>query len=294
MAVGYGVTNVLRPLIGLATAPAQVLALRFVERTGKGLRTSPRDAIIADCTPVSERGRAYGFNRSMDHAGAMLGALIAFALMTWFSMPLGRIFLLSAIPGLLAVLCVVVGLSTAPDPTTESTAVPEISLSPFDSRFRCFLLAVGVFALGNSSDAFLLLRARELGISLAFLPLLWIMLHALKSLSSTPAGALSDHFGRRTLILLGWALYAAVYVGFAAAWLQWHAWVLFAGYGLYYGLTEGVEKAFIADVAPSDLRSTAFGVYHFTVGLVAFPASLLCGWLWTACGQNIHVSGVSL
>jgi MFS family permease len=284
---GYAVSNAVRPLMGLASMGWQVLLLRFADRVGKGVRTSPRDALIADNTPPEALGRAYGFSRAMDHGGAMAGALVAYLLLTYGSAALPRIFLLSAIPGMLVVVLVMAGVGTARGSGESAATAPTLSLRPFSRTFKTFLLILTVFALGNSSDAFLLLRAKELGVRVASIPLVWIVFHAVKSLSSTPGGTLSDRFGRSRLVVAGWIVYAAVYLGFSAASTALHAWLLFAAYGLYFGLTEGVERAFVADLVPPQLRGTAFGVYHFTLGLAAFPASLLAGFLWQRYSSSV-------
>ncbi|MBI5525133.1 MAG: MFS transporter [Deltaproteobacteria bacterium] len=284
---GYAFSNALRPLIGIASAGWHVLFLRFVDRVGKGIRTAPRDAVIADATPEGERGRAYGFNRSMDHGGAMVGAAVAFVLLTYAGVSVPGIFLLSAVPGILAVVFVTAAVGTARDPSVRLAAPPKLSLRPFSGRFRLFLFVLVVFTLGNSSDAFLLLRARELGVPVAHLPLVWIMFHAVKSISSGPGGALSDRVGRTRMIVAGWLVYALVYLGFSQAQTAAHAWVLFACYGLFFGLTEGVEKAFVADLVPAELRGTAFGIYNFAIGIVALPASLLCGFLWQSYSSTV-------
>jgi len=306
--LGYVVSNALRPAIGLAAAGWHVLLLRFADRVGKGVRTAPRDAVIADSTPEGERGRAYGFNRSMDHGGAMVGAAVAFVLLTYAGVSVPGIFLLSAVPGVLAVLFVIFAVGTARDPSTRPeagsaqsgpAAAPKLSLKPFSGRFKLFLLVLIIFTLGNSSDAFLLLRARELGVPVSQLPLVWILFHAVKSFSSGPGGALSDRVGRTKMIVSGWAIYALVYLGFSQAQTAAHAWVLFSLYGVFFGLTEGVEKAFVADLVPAELRGTAFGIYNFTIGIVALPASLLCGWLWqsysstVALGTGAALAGVA-
>jgi MFS family permease len=283
---GYAASNVVRPLIGLASAGWHVLLLRFSDRVGKGIRSSPRDAIIAEAAGVEERGRAFGFNRAMDHGGAMLGGLVAFLLLTYASMSLPAIFLLSAIPGVLAVVFVTAGIGAAPDPVGASAPL-KLCAGSLSGRFKFFLVALVVFALGNSSDAFLLLRAQEVGVPVASLPLLWVVFHAVKSLSSMPGGALSDRAGRTPMIVAGWMVYAAVYLGFSAVSKPAHVWLLFAAYGLFFGLTEGVEKAFVADLVPAELRGTAFGLYHFTLGIVALPASLLCGFLWQTFSSTV-------
>ena len=280
MVLGYGFSNIVRPLMGVATSSWQVLGLRFSDRVGKGVRTAPKDALIADNTDVSSRGKAFGFTRSMDHAGAMLGALVAFILLKFMDLPISTIFLFSAIPGAIALVFVIAGVGVARDPGKRSESLPSLSLRPFDRRFKTFLVIMALFTLGNSADAFLLLKAKEIGVPLSELPLLWILFHAVKSATSGPGGALSDRVGRTKMIVSGWFVYALVYLGFSVASLTIHAWLLFAVYGLYFGLTEGVEKAFVADLVPADLRGTAFGIFNFTTGIVALPASLLCGYLW--------------
>ena len=286
-ASGYILSNIARPLIGVSGTGMQVLFLRFTDRVGKGVRTAPRDAIIADDTPVLERGKAYGFNRSMDHAGAMAGAFMALVLMKFFGLSMSWIFILSVVPGILAIIFVVAGIGGKRDIAVVETARLKLSLKPFDSRFKLYLIVMAVFTLGNSSDAFLLLRARELGIGIADLPLIWILFHAVKSIISIPGGMLSDRIGRRGLIIAGWVVYAAVYLGFSAASSQSQIWPLFIIYGAFFGLTEGVEKAFVADMVPPENRGTAFGVFNFVVGVMALPASLLCGFLWQGFSSTV-------
>ncbi len=280
---GYALSNVIRPLIALSTSWLQVLALRFSDRVGKGLRTSPRDAIIADSTPPEFRGKAYGFHRAMDHSGAIVGPLAATALLLVYHDNLKTIFLLSFIPGLLAVLMLLFGLKE------KQPEGPRVAPGTFNFRsawaempsgFRKYLGIILVFTFGNSTDAFLLLRAQQLGVPLTLLPTIWVVLHIVKMAFSVPAGIISDRIGRKKVIVTGWIVYALVYAGFGAASQHWHAWALFAVYGIYFGLTEGVEKALVADFAPAHLRGSAFGLYHLVVGLGAFPASLLFGFVW--------------
>ena len=283
---GYTISNIIRPLIALAGSWVQVLALRFSDRVGKGLRTSPRDAMIADSTPPEYRGTAYGFHRAMDHGGAIIGPLFATGLLLAFPDRLATVFLLSFIPGTLAVLLLLAGLR-------EREAVPREGGSRFDVRsawaeissdFRKYLAIIVVFTLGNSTDAFLLLRAQALGVPVALLPAIWVVLHLVKMAFSIPGGMLSDRLGRKKVIVAGWIVYALVYAGFAFADRHWHAWALFAVYGIYFGLTEGVEKALVADLAPARLRGSAFGLYHLAVGFGALPASLLFGLVWERYG----------
>ncbi|MFN2399876.1 MAG: MFS transporter [Gemmatimonadaceae bacterium] len=280
---GYALSTLVRPLVALAQSAGQVLAVRLADRAGKGIRTSPRDALIADSVDPSLRGRAFGFQRAADHAGAVLGPLIAFALLGMTGISLRNLFLLAAIPGLLAVVVVVFWVRDIPRPANETGKGIDLS-QPLGRRFWAFLAIVLIFTLGNSTDAFLLLRASQLGVPIALIPVLWATLHAVKSLSSTPGGMLSDRVGRKLPIVIGWMLYAGVYFGFARATDEWHAWVLFGAYGIYFGLTEGVEKALVADVVPPERRGTAFGWYNLAIGLGALPASLMFGLIWDRVG----------
>lgn len=284
---GYAISNVIRPLIAVAGSWLQVLTLRFADRVGKGLRTSPRDALIADSTPAASRGTAYGFHRAMDHAGAIVGPLVATALLVVLQDDIPTVFLLSFIPGTLAVVLLLAGLrerEAAPAAAAGGAFSARAAWTGMSGTFRRYLVIVLLFTLGNSTDAFLLVRAQTLGVPVALLPAIWVVLHVVKAAFSVPGGMLSDRIGRQKVIVAGWVVYAAVYGGFAVADAQWHVWALFAVYGVYFGLTEGVEKALVADLAPSHLRGSAFGLYHLTVGIGAFPASLLFGLLWQRFG----------
>ena len=287
---GYSISNVIRPLIAFSTSWLHVLALRFSDRVGKGLRTSPRDAIIADSTPAEFRGKAYGFHRAMDHSGAILGPLAATVLLLFYHDDLRTIFLLSFVPGVFAVSLLLFGLreragdGVVPAPAhgfSVRSAWAEIT-----PGFKKYLFIIFVFTLGNSTDAFLLLRAQQLGVPLTLLPTIWVVLHIVKMGFSVPGGIVSDRIGRKKVIVTGWVVYALVYFAFGMARVQWHAWLLFAMYGIYFGLTEGVEKALVADFAPGHLRGSAFGLYHLIVGVGAFPASLLFGFVWQAAGST--------
>ncbi len=284
---GYSLSNVIRPLIALSTSWLQVLTLRFSDRIGKGLRTSPRDAIIAESTPAGFRGKAYGFHRAMDHGGAIVGPLAATGLLLVLHDDLKTIFLLSFIPGLLAVGLLLFGLKEHREERTPHAASSfnfRAAWNEMSGGFKKYLLIILIFTLGNSTDAFLLLRAQRLGVPVSLLPSIWVVLHIVKMGFSVPGGIISDRIGRKKVIVTGWAVYALVYMAFGAANQQWHAWALFAIYGIYFGLTEGVEKALVADFAPAHLRGSAFGLYHLLVGLGAFPASLLFGLVWQTRG----------
>lgn len=281
--LGYGLASAVRPLIGLARSTGQVLAIRVADRVGKGIRTSPRDALIADSVDPAVRGRAFGFHRAGDNLGAFFGPLLAFALLRWERVDLRTVFLLTAVPAALSVALLVFGLRETPRRAPAPAARLELS-GELPGRFWAYLGVVLVFTLGNSTDAFLLLRASQLGVATALVPILWALLNLVKALASTPGGALSDRVGRKLPILAGWLLYAAVYLAFGRAHAQWQAWALFAVYGVFFGLTEGVEKALVADLVPAERRGTAFGFYNLAVGVAALPASLLFGAIWDRRG----------
>jgi MFS family permease len=278
-------------LVAAATAGWHVLLIRFLDRVGKGVRTSPRDAMIADSTPEAEHGKAFGFQRALDHTGAVIGPLIAFLLLTFVTREYRTLFLLAYIPGIIALILLVLGVKErkADQPGPSSPPV-QLTLRPFDRRFKVFLLIIILFSLGNSSDAFLLLKAKEAGIPVSLLPILWMVLHISKSLSATPGGILSDRYGRREMIIAGWILYGGVYFGFASAQASETVWLLFAVYGLFYGLTEGGERALVANLVQPHLRGTAYGLYHFSIGLSTLPASLLMGFLWEAFSPKVAFS----
>lgn len=280
---GYTISSLARPLVAAATAPAAVLAIRFADRMGKGIRTSPRDALIADSTDPAIRGKAYGFHRAMDHAGALVGPLIATVLLAWFVKDLRTVFWLAAIPGLLAVVLII--WKVRETARTRSGDGSFLRIVP-RGELRQYLLILFLFTLGNSSDAFLLLRAGELGVAPARIPLLWAFFHLVKMAGSTPFGALSDRIGRRRVIVVGWGIYATSYAGFALAETEMACWLLFALYGLFYAMTEGAEKALLADIAPAQERGSAFGWYNFAVGAGALPASLIFGAVWEKVGRE--------
>ena len=283
---GYTIASVIRPLIGLAQSVSQVLAIRVTDRLGKGIRGAPRDALIADSVDPAIRGRAFGFHRAADHMGAVVGPLLAFVLLSWVGLDLRTVFLLTAIPGALAVAMLIFGVREVPRSAPDKASKGLDLRVPLGRRFWAYLGVLFLFTLGNSTDAFLLLRAGQLGVAPALVPILLAMLHVVKALSSTPGGILSDRLGRKPLIVAGWFLYAIVYFAFGRASEQWQAWALFAVYGIYFGLTEGVEKALVADLVSPERRGTAFGWYNLAIGVGALPASLLFGALWDRWGST--------
>jgi MFS family permease len=296
--IGYGIATIARPFTGLAQTAAQVLAIRVTDRVGKGIRSAPRDALLADSTDADSRGRAYGFHAAMDNAGAVLGPLIAFLLLRQFNFTLRHVFWLAAIPGALAFLVLVLVVKDVENaaPGASSNAKPHLeSPDKLGKRFWYYLTIVFVFTLGNSTDAFLLLRANQLGVAVALAPILWAFLNFIKAALGTWGGSLSDRFGRKPLILAGWSVYALVYFGFARATHEWHAWALFASYALFYAFTEGTEKAFVADLIPQTRRGAAFGWFNLAIGLGALPASIIFGAIWDRSGApTAFIFGASL
>lgn len=281
---GYGIATLMRPLVAIAGSASQVLMIRVADRVGKGIRNAPRDALIAESVDPGIRGRAFGFHRAADHAGGVLGPLIAFALLSLHLAGLRTVFWLAAIPGVLSFVVLLVFVRDVPRAARAApSTMPDLSL-PLGPQFWRVLGVLFVFTLGNSTDAFLLLRATQLGVPVAMAPVLWAALHVVKSASSTPGGSLSDRVGRRPTLIAGWVLYAAVYLGFAMAGTAWQAWALFGVYGIYFGLTEGAERAFIADLVGAERRGTAFGWYNLAIGLGALPASILFGVVWDRVG----------
>jgi MFS family permease len=289
--VGYAIAAITRPFLGFVASWPQVLIVRMTDRVGKGIRGAPRDALIASSVPKSERGIAFGFNRAADHLGAVFGPIAAFLLLSIFAVNAQQptiteyqyVFLFASIPvvvGLLIIWFVVKEPKAKRDPAAKLS----LSLSGFDSNFKRLMVVVAMFTLSNSTDAFLLLRATDAGISPAVLPLLWMMLHFSKVVSSLLGGSISDKFGRKRTIAAGWIIYALVYLGFAFVDSAWQCWLLFIVYGAYFGLTEGVEKAFVADLVPDEKRGTAYGIYNLAYGIAVFPASLLFGLVWTEIG----------
>ncbi len=289
---GYSLASFARPLLAFATTWYQVLAIRLTDRVGKGIRSAPRDAMIADTVRVEERGLAFGFHRAMDHTGAVAGPLIGYVLVLLFAVnrnsptasEFTRIFLAASVPALAAVIVVAFYVREAPRKKRlgelNGTSPVPLSLRGFDSNFKRFLFIVALFTLSNSSDAFLLLRARTAGVSVVTIPLLWAMLHVSKVVSSLFGGHLSDILGRRRLIVSGWILYAAVYAGFAFVSNPTSVWILFLIYGIYFGFAEGAEKALVADLVRPEQRGTAYGLYNLAFGITVLPASLLMGALW--------------
>jgi MFS family permease len=286
---GYSVSALARGTLSIVVTPWQALGAWFVNRVGKGIRTAPRDALIAHSCDEKERGRSFGYHRSMDHSGALLGSALASILLAVYSFSYKTLFAVAFLPAALGILFLIFGVHERGD--RLDGCAPEaprlrLSLKPFDARFKWLLASVFIFTLGNSSDAFLLLRASQgSSIPLALLPALWGVLHVVKAAVSIPGGALSDRIGRRGVIIAGWSIYVLAYAGFALIASPTWIWFLFVFYGFYY-LTEAVLKAFVADLVRPDLRGTAYGLFNFTISVTVLPASLMMGFLWDAVGPE--------
>ena len=287
---GYGLSALAKPFFYFANSWGAVAGVRWADRVGKGVRTAPRDALVADNVKPEQRGLAFGLHRAADTAGALLGILIA-AFIVW-KLQAGSsvlaehtfrtVVLISLIPAFLAV--IVLALGTKEVKVEGEVRKVRISLKGLGRNFIVFLVIVGIFDLGNSSDAFLVLRAQERGMSALNILIMLAAFNLIYTVISTPAGALSDKLGRRRLIIGGWIVYALIYLGFALAQSAVQIWLLYAAYGLYYGMAYGTAKAMVADLVPAEMRGTAFGTYNAILGILDFPASVIAGLLWSGAG----------
>jgi MFS family permease len=283
MGFGYGISTASRPILALASGWGMVFLARFTDRAGKGIRTAPRDAIIAASTPPGQLGLAFGFHRALDTAGAVVGPAVALAILAVWAADFRLVFWLSVVPGVLAV-ALIVWFIEADGRVRPAQAALAWSLRGFDDRFWEFLLVIGLFSLGNSSNAFLILKAEQVGTSPAWISGIYVGYNALYALMSVPGGLLADRVGMRRMIIVGLGLFAAVYAGIALASTPQQIAALFLCYGIYMGLTEGVQRAYLATLAPKERTATAFGLYHMVVGIAILPASLFAGVLWDTVG----------
>jgi MFS family permease len=295
--LGYGLSTIAKPFLYFANSWGWVLGVRFADRTGKGIRTAPRDALVAASTDESSRGLAFGLHRAGDTAGAFLGLGIA-SLIIWLTQSgaaeltrktFQTAVLASILPAVLAVVVLALGAKEVAviAPKRESgqkSGRMRLSLKGMDLRFKSFLLVVVLFTLGNSSDSFIVLRAQERGLSVLQTMFMLMTFTAIYTIFSGPLGALSDKIGRRRLIVSGWLAYGLVYLGFAFSQAGWHIWALFGLYGVYYAATEGTAKALVADLVPDAQRGTAYGLFNAAIGLTALPASVIAGILWQGLG----------
>jgi MFS family permease len=293
---GYGISGLARPLIAFAAGWPFVLIMRFLDRMGKGIRTSPRDALVADITESGQRGGAFGLHRAMDHAGAVAGPLVAAALLGFAALSLRYVFFLAIIPSVLVMAIILLLVKEAPKAT--KTPGPRNIYSQWKDLgrdFKYFLAALLLFTLGNSTDAFLILRLSNAGVKASHIAMLWAAHNVIKMISTYTGGRLSDAFGSLKLITWGWIFYALVYAAFAYAGTPNLLIATFLLYGIYFGLSEPSEKSLVADTVPFHLRGTAFGYYHFVSGLGALPASLLFGFLWHAfSAETAFFTGAAL
>jgi MFS family permease len=290
---GYALSTLAKPLLLLARGWGAVLGIRFVERSGKGVRTAPRDALVADSIDPAQRGLAFGLHRAGDTAGAVVGLSIALVVVSALerdALTLTRstfrtLVLISLVPAALAVIVLALLAREVPRQGRPADGPCPAGAGPgLDRRFATFLLVMIVFTLGNSSDAFLVLRAQAAGLSVRAVLGMLISFNLVYTLASVPAGLLSDRIGRRRVIVAGWLVYAAIYLGFARVSAGWQAWALMTAYGAFYALTEGVAKAYVADLVPADRRGHAYGLFNAAVGLTALPASVIAGVLWQGVG----------
>jgi MFS family permease len=288
---GYGIAGAVRPLIAFVTSWVGVVAIRLVDRVGKGIRTAPRDALIADVTPEESRGAAFGLQRGLDNLGAFLGPLVA-AFLLWVGLTLREVFFLAVVPAVAVILVIIWAVR---EPT--STVVPADDGRRVLSRWRelgggywSLIVAVFVFTLGNSADAFLLLRLSDSGVTVVWIAVLWALFSLVKTGSDLVGGRLSDSVGRKRMVLTGWGYYALIYLGMAVAQQTATLIVLFLAYGVYFGFTEPVERAWVAGLAPADLKGSAFGYYNAAIGIGALPASIVFGGIWVAFGPTAAFS----
>ena len=284
VAGGYAIPALARAGIAAALAPWHVLAARLLDRTGKGIRSGPRDAMIAEAVPPTQRGRAFGLNRSMDHLGAAVGPLLA-SLLLFAGLSLPMVFLVAAGIGILAPIVLIFRLREEPfEQGDHSGSVDAPERGSLRTGYSSYLFVCMLFALANSSDAFLLIRAKEVGWSPSALPLLWAFHHLVKSIAAVPGGTLSDRHSRGVVVSFGWAAYALTYVGFGFASQRWQILALFLVYALYHGLAEGAERAIVADLSDRGARGRAYGLYHGLVGAAALPAGIGTGLIWDRWG----------
>ncbi len=289
--IGYSLSALAKPLLFFANTWGWVLAVRFTDRVGKGIRSSPRDALLADSTPEDRRGLAFGLHRAADTAGAFTGLVIA-ALVVWASQASAaelsrntfqKVTLASIIPAFLGVIVLALGAREVVISRTSRES-RRLKFSGLDRKFWAFLVVVVIFSLGNSADAFIILRAQERGLNVLQVLGMLLTFNAVYTIIASPAGALSDRIGRRAVLIAGWLVYGLIYLGFAAANTGAQIWLFYGVYGLYYALTEGASRAFVADLVPQEQRGTAYGLFHAGIGLAALPASLIAGILWQGLG----------
>lgn len=278
MIVGYAFTAMLSPLFAFVFTPLQVLALRFAERVGKGIRTAPRDSLIAASSGENTKGRSFGFHKAMDNSGAIIGPLMAFGILSLFPGDYRKVFIFAAMPAILGLAAIIIFVKEAKIENAKKLA--EISPKDFSKKYYLFLAIVFIFTLGNSTDALLLVKASDVGIQSTFIPLVYLLFNSVSVLFAVPAGMLSDKIGRERLIIFGYIMYSIIYFGFGRTSSKVMIIMLFALYGLYSAATDGIQKALVSDIIPKDKRGTGLGLYNCLLGITLLPASIIAGWLY--------------
>jgi len=278
MIIGYAFTAILSPLFSIVTSPLQVLIVRFTERVGKGIRTAPRDSLIAGSSQDNTKGRSFGFHKAMDNSGAILGPLLAFGILSLFPGDYRKVFMFAAIPGLLGLISIIYFVKEAKKGQAESLG--RITLKDFSPKYYALLGIIFIFTLGNSTDALLLIKASDIGVQDAYIPIIYLIFNSVSVMFSVPAGILSDKIGREKLIIFGYLLYSIAYYGFGRTNSQSVLILLFALYGLYSAATDGIQKALVSDLIDKKKRGTGLGLYNCLVGMTLLPASVIAGLLY--------------
>jgi len=285
MLIGYGLSALIIPLYTFVVSPMQVLYLRFVERFGKGIRTAPRDSLIAGSVTNGETGRSFGLQKAMDNSGAIVGPLAAFVLLIFFPENYRLIFLLAGIPAVLSILVIILGIKEAK--RDQESLFKKFHFKDFPAKFYLFLVIVFVFTLGNSTDALLMVKANEVGVKVAFIPLVYMITSIVAVLFAIPVGSLSDRIGKEKILIAGYLIYAIVYYGFGVTSHAGAIVALFAMYGLYSAATDGIQKAFISDITDKNRQGTGLGIYNALLGITLLPASLIAGVLYDKVNSRV-------
>lgn len=285
MLIGYGISALVIPLYSFVVSPMQVLYLRFAERFGKGIRTAPRDSLIAGSVTNNETGKSFGLQKAMDNSGAIVGPLIAFALLVFFPGNYRMIFLLSGIPAILGIFVIIFGIKEAKK--NKESLFRKFRFREFPREYYLFLVIIFIFTLGNSTDALLMVKANEVGVKVAFIPLVYLVTNTVSVLFSIPLGSLADKIGKEKLLIGGFLVYAVVYFGFGATHSVLIIVILFALYGFYSAATDGVQKAFVSDMVDNNKQGTGLGIYNALLGITLLPASLMAGILYDKVNSSI-------
>jgi len=285
MLIGYGLSALIMPLYAFVGSPLQVLYLRFVERFGKGIRTAPRDSLIAGSVTNGETGKSFGVQKAMDNMGAIFGPFLAFVLLAFYPENYKLIFLLAGIPGVLGILVLIFGIKEAQK--KEQNLLKNFRFNDFPKKFYVFLAIIFVFTLGNSTDALLLVKANEVGVKVAFIPLVYLISSIVSVLLAIPMGSLSDRIGKEKLLIGGFLVYGLVYFGFGMTRNLNLIFILFALYGLYSAMTDGIQKAFISDMIGKNVKGTGLGIYNALLGVTLLPASIIAGLLYDHVNSSV-------